>query len=410
MTSKNTISLLDSLTDDFYENSDTVRRQTVTSAVLPMPLTPVDLNTGGERMLSTSTYGDGQPLQNKLQRAVPDDPGRLIQSDMGNTPYVPHDRSITDYLDPFDVQQLSQIQRSFSTVPRKSDQMSTVDGRSVITMDDNISVSVNGKVVNTTLRQLMQSPHATTTRDARRLRFDSPDCTATNETRAAHLTPKIAGNWQVLSENVGASRDDMNSVEFRKYSLVTTATSQAHDQSLPTDCSCLTTRGCLTAEEKSHRPLRIKLYDGTTQLEGFHAQFNIASEYNNRSNKDRLAQLKLSLTGQAMNILWEYTPVKLDTVDKVIQILMTRYGNTGLVERYRMELRTRRRQRNETLPQLLQDIQRLTSLAFPGPSNETTEIIARDAYIDALNDSTLAFKIREREPRDLEEAHKIAMR
>jgi hypothetical protein len=174
MTSKNTIPLLDSLTDDSYENSGIARRQTMTSALLPMPLTPFSLNTVGERMLSTSTYSDGQQLQNNLQRAVPDDSDRLIQADMD----VPHDRSITDYLDPFDDQQLSQIQRSFSTVPRKSDHMSTVDSRSVITMYDNISVGVNGKVVNTTLRQLLQSPHATTTRDARRLRSDSPDCIA----------------------------------------------------------------------------------------------------------------------------------------------------------------------------------------------------------------------------------------
>ena len=110
-----------------------------------------------------------------------------------------------------------------------------------------------------------------------------------------------------------------------------------------------------------------------------------------------------------MNILWEYTHDKLDTVDKVIHILTTRYGNNGLVERYRMELRTRRRQPNETLPQLLQDIQRLTSLAFPGPSNDTREIIARDAYIDALNDPVLALKIREREPSSLEETHNITM-
>jgi hypothetical protein len=97
----------------------------------------------------------------------------------------------------------------------------------------------------------------------------------------------------VLNDNVRASRDDMNNVEFRKYSLVTTPTNQAHDQPVSTECSCLTTRGCLTAEDKSHRPLRIKLYDATTKLEGFLAQFNMASEYNNWSNKDRLAQLQI---------------------------------------------------------------------------------------------------------------------
>ena len=143
----------------------------MTSTMLPTPLTPVSLNTVGERMFSKSMNIDGQPLQNNLQRAVPNDSDMLINVNMDDIQRVLHDRSVIDYLDPFDVQQLSQIQRSFSTGPRKRDFMPAVDRRSVIQMDDNISVSVNGQVLNTTLRHLMQSPHAMPTREARRLRF-----------------------------------------------------------------------------------------------------------------------------------------------------------------------------------------------------------------------------------------------
>jgi hypothetical protein len=65
---------------------------------------------------------------------------------------------------------------------------------------------------------------------------------------------------------------------------------------------------------------------------------------------------------------------------------------------------------HESLQSLLTDIQRLTSLAFPGPMNETTEIIAREAFIDALNDPVTALKIREREPLTFDEASRIAVR
>ena len=132
------------------------------------------------------------------------------------------------------------------------------------------------------------------------------------------------------------------------------------------------TNGYPATTIKPHRIIHIKPYDGTTPLEGFIAQFNIASQYNQWNEEDRLAHLKLNLNGTAMNILWEYTPDKLDTVDKVIEILTTRYGNNGLAERYRKELRSRRRQANETLSQLLQVIQCLTSLAFPGMIRKTS--------------------------------------
>lgn len=80
-----------------------------------------------------------------------------------------------------------------------------------------------------------------------------------------------------------------------------------------------------------------------------------------------------------------------------------------MAEKYRCELRTRRRRPGESLQCLHQDVQRLASLAFQGPWNEAVDIIARDSFIDALNDE-LSAKIREREPETLDKAAKIAVR
>ena len=57
-----------------------------------------------------------------------------------------------------------------------------------------------------------------------------------------------------------------------------------------------------------------------------------------------------------------------------------------------------------------QDIRRLLTLAFPGPSTETTEIIGRDSFLDSLSDQELALKIREREVKTLEDALYVATR
>ena len=81
-----------------------------------------------------------------------------------------------------------------------------------------------------------------------------------------------------------------------------------------------------------------------------------------------------------------------------------------MAERYRCELRSRKRKPDETLQTLHQEIQRLASLAFRGLWSEAKDVIARDAFIDSLLDGDLTLKIREREPATLDQAVKIAIR
>ena len=73
-----------------------------------------------------------------------------------------------------------------------------------------------------------------------------------------------------------------------------------------------------------------------------------------------------------------------------------------------MELRTRKRRAGETLAHLLKDLRRLFMQAFPGPQNYATEIMARDAFIAALDDRDLTIKVMEREPATMDQAYKIA--
>jgi len=50
------------------------------------------------------------------------------------------------------------------------------------------------------------------------------------------------------------------------------------------------------------------------------------------------------------------------------------------------------------------------SLAYPGEKSSLAEHIARYAFLIALDDADFEFKIREREPADLESAVKMAQR
>ena len=162
----------------------------------------------------------------------------------------------------------------------------------------------------------------------------------------------------------------------------------------------------------NHRKKQLKLqhYDGSTSFDSFLAQFRNAATYNEWNDADQLAHMKASLQGNAANVLWDTSSEKTDSIQKLCDILHIRFGTIGMAERYRTDLRTRRRRCGETLQELHLDIQRLTSLAFPGPRNDASDIIGRDAFIDSLNDDNLSLKVREREPLSLNEAAKIAIR
>ncbi len=95
----------------------------------------------------------------------------------------------------------------------------------------------------------------------------------------------------------------------------------------------------------------------------------------------------------------------------LVNKLGARYSGQGVEEKYQDELRCRRRKRGESVQELAQDINRLMILAYPGHKSELYDHLARDTFLAALDDDPdLQLKIREREPKNLESAVRIAQR
>ena len=153
---------------------------------------------------------------------------------------------------------------------------------------------------------------------------------------------------------------------------------------------------------------KLGTYDGSTCLETFLARFYNCSRYFKWNGEDRLFQLCGSLSGPAGQILWDLEDNT--TVEEVIRLLKNRFGVINQAERFRAELRSRKRKPDESLQRLYQDISRLMTLAYPGPTSELSNIVARDAFLDALNDNSLRIRILEKEPSNLDEALKMACR
>ena len=72
-------------------------------------------------------------------------------------------------------------------------------------------------------------------------------------------------------------------------------------------------------------------------------------------------------------------------------------------------MKSRIRRENEPLPQLAQDIRRLVRDANPGVPLEIRENMAKDSFLNALNDRDLELSVFQSQPKSLQDALRIAL-
>jgi len=149
--------------------------------------------------------------------------------------------------------------------------------------------------------------------------------------------------------------------------------------------------------------VRLGQYDGVSMpLAVFLHRFEGWSVYNDWTEKDRAFFLSSSLSGIAAHVLWE--PEALTSCDSLIQTLKKRFGTAQQEKRFEHELKSRRRRKGETLQSLYMDIKRLLMLVYPGKTGDYIEKAGVEAFIGALLDIDITDKLRENDPKTLDEA------
>ena len=154
---------------------------------------------------------------------------------------------------------------------------------------------------------------------------------------------------------------------------------------------------------------RPPLYDGSTSWDAYIAQFEMLAQLNHWTEVEKATLLVVSLRGAALPVLSNLPADRRSNYRALVTALENRFGTAHQAELHRMKLRNRTRKRDESLAELMEDIERLARLAYPDAAHAMLELLAKDHFIDSLTDEDMKLRIRQNRPESLQQALEAAL-
>ena len=145
-------------------------------------------------------------------------------------------------------------------------------------------------------------------------------------------------------------------------------------------------------------------FDGQTAWQDFKVHFEMVADLNNWEDVQKATYLAVSLRGAAQEVLGNLPQIQRQNYDLLVQALTQRFAPSNQTELHKVQLKARSRRRDESLTELGQSIRRLTGLAYPDAHQELVEILAKDHFIDALQESEMRLRVQQARPKTLNEA------
>ena len=88
----------------------------------------------------------------------------------------------------------------------------------------------------------------------------------------------------------------------------------------------------------------------------------------------------------------------------LVEKLTMRFEPKGLQSMYQKQLRVRRRKHKKSIPELVQEIGKLTRKSFPGSDEQTRDYMSVTSCLSALNNEVQEMFVYQKDPKTLEEA------
>ncbi len=150
-------------------------------------------------------------------------------------------------------------------------------------------------------------------------------------------------------------------------------------------------------------------YDGRSSWSAYRRQFELLAQLNKWSETEKATFLAVSLKGPALAVLNTLPSTGLHDYPTLVSALETRFGTVHQTELHQACLRSRARRWEEGIPELAEDVERLTRLAYPDAPTSMIDSIAKDQFIDAFSDEDMRLRIRQSRPTTIREALAVAL-
>ncbi|KAL3862063.1 hypothetical protein ACJMK2_038690 [Sinanodonta woodiana] len=157
-------------------------------------------------------------------------------------------------------------------------------------------------------------------------------------------------------------------------------------------------------DSKYHKPAT---YDGSTHWQDYLVHFELVAEINQWDDHQKALELATSLRGAAQGVLSDLHPDMRRNYRSLVNALASRFEPENQSELYRAQIKSRLRKRGEPLTELAQDIKRLVRLAYPTAPLQVREQLARDCFIDSLNDSELEWVVFQAKSQTVDDALRV---
>ena len=147
------------------------------------------------------------------------------------------------------------------------------------------------------------------------------------------------------------------------------------------------------ARETARPIMRPDRFDGRDDLSSYLQHFSLCATLNQWDDTEKAQYLALSLTGEARQVINGLHVHQLRDFHFIVSALQNRFDPIGRTELHQVQLKNRVRGQNESLAELADGIRILVERVYGDLPVKSKDKMARDHFIDALNDSEMRTRI-----------------
>lgn len=163
---------------------------------------------------------------------------------------------------------------------------------------------------------------------------------------------------------------------------------------------------CLGMRTGESPCLKPDIYDGTGSVEDYFVHYEMVAEINDWSGLEMMQFLKISLRGEALQVVQQLEQVAKTDYRAMKEKLLQRFSSINRSKVFQAQLSARRRGDGESLPKLAQNIRYLVGHAYPELHGygDMFEKLSTNHFLDALISSEMRAHVFYSHPRTLDDA------